>query len=77
MNEPTFIQQQTTLLNSLGPCSGDKAKLAHALSTALDRLQGVVDQANAQFKVGDRHATFNRQTIEKLNEPFNVEYLDF
>lgn len=29
-------------------------------------LEAVTSQADAQFKAGDRHATFNRQTIDSL-----------
>ena len=66
--EKTFIEETTELLNSLHSCSGDQARLAHRLSEALNRLQAVIDQANAQFKAGDKHATFNKQTIASINE---------
>jgi hypothetical protein len=56
------------LLNKISACDGDAAKLAHALSQALDRLQAVISQAEAQFKVGDRHATFNKNFIENLKK---------
>lgn len=48
---------------------GDAMRLVHRLRTANERLKAVADQANAQFKVGDRHATFNKQTIEAITEP--------
>lgn len=62
----TFIEEKTELLNQIPACIGDTAKLAHALSQALDKLQSVISQAEAQFKVGDRHATFNKSFIETL-----------
>jgi uncharacterized protein len=64
----TFIEEKTELLNEISACDGDTAKLAHALSQALDRLQAVISQAEAQFKVGDRHATFNKNFIENLKK---------
>ncbi len=64
----TFIEEKTELLNKISACDGDAAKLAHALSQALDRLQAVISQAEAQFKVGDRHATFNKNFIENLKK---------
>lgn len=63
----TLIDENTELLNSLKACDGDMARLAHRLSETTERLRAVLDQANAQFRAGDRHATFNRQTIESLN----------
>ena len=32
----------------------------------VEALQGVVDQADAQFKVGDKYATFNKIYIAQL-----------
>ena len=64
----TFIEDKTELLNEISACKGDTAKLAHALSQALDKLQSVISQAEAQFKVGDRHATFNKDFIENLKK---------
>jgi hypothetical protein len=66
-NTKTFIQENSELLNSLPPLTGDAARLAHRLSQATDRLQAVIEQANAQFKVGDRHATFSKNFIDNLN----------
>jgi len=64
-----FVDDCRTLLNSLPPLTGDAARLAHRLSEAVDRLEAVTSQARAQFKVGDTHASFNKQTIEKLENP--------
>ena len=65
----TFIGDCQTLLDSLPTLTGDNARVALRLSRALNRLEDVISQAEAQFKAGDRHATFNRQTIEALNKP--------
>lgn len=46
--------------------TGDAARLAQRLSETSSRLEAVIAQAEAQFIAGDRHATFNRQTIEAL-----------
>lgn len=35
-------------------------------SELLAALEDIFSQATAQFKCGDRHATFNRQTIDAL-----------
>lgn len=67
--ENTFISDCKTLLNSLPPLTGDAARLAHRLSQAVERLEAVVHQADAQFCAGDRYATFNKQTIAALNKP--------
>lgn len=32
----------------------------------VESLQAIVNQADAQFRAGDRHATFNRQTIDAI-----------
>jgi arsenate reductase-like glutaredoxin family protein len=40
------------------------SELAAQLSETTDRLDALLSQANAQFKAGDSHATFNKQTIE-------------
>ncbi len=65
----TFIGDCQTLLDSLPILTGDSARVALRLSCALNRLEGIINQAEAQFKAGDRHATFSRQTIEALNNP--------
>ena len=64
----TFIEETTELLNKNSCSPVHASKLAHALSQALDRLQAVISQAEAQFKVGDRHATFNKNFIENLKK---------
>jgi hypothetical protein len=42
------------------------ARLIAAAPELLAALQAVIEQADAQFKAGDKHATFNRQTIDSL-----------
>lgn len=32
----------------------------------VESLQAIISQADAQFRAGDRHATFNRQTIDAI-----------
>lgn len=61
-----FIEKSKELINSLSPLTGDGARLAYRLSGALDRLEAVVSQAEAQFAAGDTHATFNKQTIKAI-----------
>lgn len=63
----TFIEETRELLNGLPSLTGDSARVAHRLSQAIDRLEAVISQANAQFNVGDRHATFNKNMIDNLN----------
>jgi hypothetical protein len=47
------------------PASAEaNARLISAAPELLEALRGLVGQADAQFKVGDRHATFNKQTID-------------
>ena len=62
----TFLDEKTELLNNLPACTGDTARLAFALSQALNRLDAIISQAEAQFRAGDTHATFNKQTIESV-----------
>lgn len=66
-NPKTFVQENNQLINSFPALTGDMARLAHRLAQANDRLAAVIEQANAQFKVGDRHATFNKNFIDNLN----------
>ena len=65
----TFIGDCQTLLDSLPALTGDNARVAHRLCRALNRLENIINHAEAQFKVGDSYATFNRQSIEALNKP--------
>jgi len=67
--EKTFIEECKELLNTIPVQTGDAARLGHRLSQAIDRLEAMVSQANAQFKVGDRYATFNKHFIENINKP--------
>jgi len=69
MNRPTktFIQENNQLINSFPTLTGDMARLAFRLAQANDRLAAVIEQANAQFKVGDRYATFSKNFIDNLN----------
>ena len=63
-----FIQEATSLLNSLPACTGETAHLAHFLSEAVNKLESVVSQADAQFRAGDSYATFNREFIRVLKK---------
>lgn len=64
----SIIDENMELLNSLGPLTGDAARLAHRLNQTNDRLWGLLSQAQAQLMAGDKYATFNRHTIDKANE---------
>lgn len=59
-----IVEENNKLINSIPSCTGDMARLSHRLSETTNRLEALISQANAQFKVGDKHATFNKQTIE-------------
>jgi hypothetical protein len=63
-----FINDCNSLLNSLSAMTGDNARVAHRLSEAVNRLEAVISQAEAQFTVGDSHATFNKEFIRNLNK---------
>jgi hypothetical protein len=67
--DTTFTDDCKELLNSLPPATGDTARLAHRLSEAVTRLESFLGQANAQFKAGDTHATFNKSFIAAINDP--------
>lgn len=66
-NTKTFIQENKELIRSIPACSGDMARLCFRLAQANERLEAVVEQANAQFKVGDRYATFSKNFVDNLN----------
>lgn len=66
-----FIEESTKLINSIPACTGDMARLVHRLSRAIDKLETITSQANAQFNAGDSHATFNKQTIEAIQSEEN------
>jgi hypothetical protein len=47
--------------------SADAITIVNALNDhteLLKALREIIDQADAQFRAGDRYATFNRQTID-------------
>ncbi len=66
MKQQSFIESATTLVDNVPSCNDMMAQLAHKLCEAINILQAIKDQANAQFKVGDTHATFSKQTLEAL-----------
>lgn len=71
----SFIKENEQLLAQLqGVDAGeikrlDVARLIHRFNATNERLKQMLDQANAQFKAGDRHATFSKQTIQAMEEP--------
>ncbi len=65
----SFIAECRELLNKTSAQTGTVATIFHRLSEAIDRLEAVQRQANAQFNCGDRHATFNRNFMENLDSP--------
>jgi len=64
----TIIERNKQLLEKAKACSGTDAQILHALSQTTDALDALLSQAHAQFAAGDRHATFNKQTIERCHE---------
>lgn len=63
----SFIEKINEFINtSKGTKTRNEARTLHRLSRAVNKLDIVWQQANAQFKAGDTHATFNRQTIEAI-----------
>lgn len=63
-----IVEENLSLLKSMPTLTGEAAQLAHRLAETTERLKTLLDQANAQFRVGDRHATFNKQTIESVSK---------
>jgi hypothetical protein len=76
MNTP-FIQSAAELVNNVPPSTDMMTQLAHKLSEAIYILQNIQDQVNAQFKAGDTHATFSRQTLEALKFDVTVKTRKF
>jgi len=68
--EKSFIQESIDLLKTLPPHTEDMdpqlSLVPSRLLAALERLSAVVDQAEAQFKAGDTHATFNKEFIRNI-----------
>ena len=70
VNTMTIIEKNRELISSVA-FKGNSSKvseLASQLAETTDRLEALLSQADAQFKAGDRHASFNKQTIEKIKE---------
>jgi hypothetical protein len=67
----TFIQENNELLKGINNATGDMARLAHRLAETSDRLQVILDQANAQIRAGHDHVSFDKWKIEVLNRPLN------
>lgn len=65
----TFTEKVLFTINNSPACIGEQAQALHLLSQSYDRLRAVIDQAQAQFRAGDTHATFNKQFIESLDAP--------
>jgi hypothetical protein len=67
MSKQSFIEKTNEFINtSKGIKTINEGRALHRLSRAVNKLDAILQQANAQFKVGDTHATFNRQTIEAI-----------
>ena len=45
--------------------------LIAAAPELVEALRSLIDQADAQFSVGDRHATFNKRTIDSFRVVLN------
>lgn len=61
-----FLSDTRELLRRLPDSSGDMARVTLRLTAAVELLEAVLNQANAQFAVGERYATFSRATIEAI-----------
>ena len=69
-SDKEFIEESTNLLNSISVKSDDldKARLAHRLSAALQKLNTVIDHAQRQFDQGNLEAEFNWYFINNLKK---------
>jgi len=62
INSP-FIQKAIDQIDGKG---SDILSLKITLAMAIEKLETVIAQADAQFRAGDKHATFNKQTIDSI-----------
>lgn len=51
-------------MDKIGEVPSDGLALVKALAQTTEKLEALLSQANAQFKAGNKHATFNKQTID-------------
>ncbi len=49
----------------------DEERFIDLLGLCYLSLNTIFEQANAQFKCGDRHATFSKQTLNAINNSNN------
>lgn len=65
---PTFNEKITKTVHHANMFSRQDhtEELCELLIEARDKLAAVISQADAQFKCGDRHATFNKQFIDLI-----------
>lgn len=69
----TIIEENRTLIASIKQSDSLLvAKLAVRLKETTERLEALTSQATAQFNAGDKHATFNKQTIHTVLEPLSM-----
>ena len=61
----SFIEDCKVLLKT--PSQYDEMDLARTLAVAVEKLESVVEQAEAQFNAGDSHASYNKEFIKALN----------
>lgn len=68
----TFIESMRGVLNAMvfksSNLTSTEAAMVNNLRECVERLEAVVDQAEAQFQCGDTHATFNKEFIRVLNK---------
>lgn len=67
----TFIESMRGVLNAMvfkSNLTSTEEAMVNNLRECVERLEAVVDQAEAQFQCGDTHATFNKEFIRILNK---------
>lgn len=55
-----------------GPNAQFIIRACNSHAQLVESLQAIINQADAQFRAGDRHATFNRQTIDAIRAALNA-----
>ena len=60
----TFTEECKEFLNNAPVAVGDQARVLHLLSEAVQRIEAVTSQAEAQFSFGGQYATFNKAFIK-------------
>lgn len=69
--EKQFVEECRKLLNSISDCELDKARLAHRLSRACDRLEAIFQHSDIVFKGGYNRVTFDKDFIQFIQSEEN------